>query len=166
MKTNTLRLVAALLVPAMLSLSMAQAAQPVQWNDLRKKIGWGKIRSDGRVDRQYRVVTKDGLIHTGYELTFSPIDVTVSPSGSSIPREQVTEIRVHRNGRLADALLAPGGKVFDPLCHSDVLCSLASPFVLPLMPVAIGITVGAAPIVLSIEGIKRLLPDKVIKVAQ
>lgn len=168
MKTNKLRITATLLVPAILSLSMAQAAQPVQWNDLPKKIGRGKMRSDEREDRQYRVVTKDGRIHAGYALTFSPIDVTVLPSGPTIPREQVTEIRIHRDGRLSDALIAPAGKVFDSLykCTSeDYGCLFVGPWMLPLIPLATGVTAAATPIVLPIEGIKRLLPDKVIKVA-
>jgi hypothetical protein len=165
MKTNKPRITAALLVPAMLSLSMAQAAQPVPWDDLPKNIGRGKMRSDGREDRQYRVVTKDGLVHAGYALTFSPVGVKVSPLEPSIPREQVREIRIHRDQLLSDALKAPAARVFDPLCHSEVSCFILGPFVLPLIPVAIGITAGAAPIVLPIEGIKRLLPDKVIKVA-
>ena len=83
MKTNKFRITAALLVPAMMSLSMAQAAEPVQWTDLPKKIGRGKMRSDGREDRQYRVVTKDGMVHAGYVLTFSATDVKVSPFGTS-----------------------------------------------------------------------------------
>jgi hypothetical protein len=161
MKTNKLRLVAALLVPAMLSLSMAQAAEPVQWNDLPKKIGRGKMRSDGREDRQYRVVTKDGLVHTGYALTFSPVGVKVSLSEPSIPREQVAEIRIHRNGQLSDALDAPAVRVLEPICRNDDLGFC----VLPLIPLAIGIMAASAPIVLPIQGIKRLLPDKVIKVA-
>jgi hypothetical protein len=165
MKTDKLRLVVTLLVPAMLSLSTAQAAQPVQWNDLPKKIGRGKMRSDGRENRQYRVVTKDGSIHIGYALTFSATNVKLAASEPAIQRELVTEIRIHRAGRLTDALEAPAASVFDPLCHSDVSCFLLGPFVLPLIPVAIGITAAAAPIVLPIEGIKRLLPDKVIKVA-
>jgi hypothetical protein len=165
MKTDKPRIAAALLVPAMLSLSMAQAAEPVQWKDLPKKIGRSRMRSDGRQDHQYRVVTKDGLVHAGYSLAFSPRDVKVSPSEPSIPREQVTEIRIHRDPLLSDVLKAPAARVFDPLCHSEVSCFILGPFVLPLIPVAIGITAGAAPIVLPIEGIKRLLPDKVIKVA-
>jgi len=154
----------ALLVPALLSLSMVQAAEPVQWNDLPKKIGQGTVRSDGHQDRQYRVVTKDGLVHVGYALTFSPVDVKVSPSEESIPREQVAEIRIHRNVRLSDALKAPAGKVFDSAFQGPARLFL-SPFVLPLIPVAIGMTAAAAPIVLPIEGIKRRRPDKVVKVA-
>jgi hypothetical protein len=162
MKTNKLRITATLLVPAMLSLSTAHAAEPVQWNDLPQKLGRGKMRSDGREDRQYRVVTKDGVIHTGYALAFSARDVKVSPSEPAIPREQVTEIRIHRrHGPVSDALMAPAGKIFD----NDDVGVFFSPLVLLFIPVAIGITAVTAPIVLPIEGIKRLLPDKVIKVA-
>jgi hypothetical protein len=82
-----------------------------------------------------------------------------------IPREQVAEIRIHRDAKLSDALMKPGGMVFDPLCGGgDGFCLLIGPFVLLLIPVAIGITAAAAPFVLPIEGVKRLLPDRVIKV--
>lgn len=110
MKTNKLRLAAALLVPAMWSRSTAQAAQPIQWNDLATKIG----RDHAHL--QYRVITKDGAVHGAYGLTFSPGAITVLHSGSSIPRAHVTEIRIHHVRRLSDALLAPAGKIFDSLC--------------------------------------------------
>jgi len=53
-------------VAAMLSF----AAESVQWSDLPQKIGHGKMRSDGREDREYRVVTEEGAIHKGYALFF------------------------------------------------------------------------------------------------
>jgi hypothetical protein len=161
---NTSRIVASLLV---LSLSMAQAAESVQWNDLPKKIGHGRMRSDGRENRQYRVVTREGVIHAGYELIFSPIGVKISPSGPLIPREQVMEIRIHRDGRFSDALWAPGGVIVNGLCGNDDLgfCFL-DPFVLLSLPVDFGLSLAAAPITLPIEGIKHLWPDKVVKVAQ
>ena len=160
MKTNKTRITAALLVPAILSLSMAQAAQPVQWDDLPNRVG------PTHKERQYQVVTKDGAIHKGVELSFSPIGVTVSSSEPSIPREQVREIRIRRDRSVTDALLAPAGKVFGPLCGNDDFGCLALVPLFPVViPVAVGITIGAAPIVLPIEGIKHLAQDKVIKVA-
>ncbi|HEV8040423.1 MAG TPA: hypothetical protein VGP62_16260 [Bryobacteraceae bacterium] len=155
---NTSR-IAGLLV---LSLSMAHTAELVQWIDLPKKVGHGKMRSDGREDRQYRVVTKDAVIHAGYELVFSPRGVNVV-SGPFIPREEVTEIRIHRDGRFSDALWAPGGAIASGLCRND---DLGFCLVLLGLPVDFGVSLAAAPITLPIEGIKRLLPDKVIKVAQ
>jgi hypothetical protein len=155
---NTSRIVAGLLV---FSLSMAQAAELVQWNDLPKKIGHGKMRSDGREDRQYRVVTREGVIHAGYELIFSPIGVKISPSGPLIPREQVTEIRIHRDGGFSDALWAPGGVIGSGLCRND---DLGFCLVLLGRPVDFAVSLAAAPITLPIEGIRHLLPDKVIKV--
>jgi hypothetical protein len=89
MKTTTRRLAyritASSLVLAMLSLSTVQAADVVQWNDLPKKIGRGKIRSDNREDRQYRVVTSDGQIYMGYQLRFSQTDVGSARQAPSFP---------------------------------------------------------------------------------
>jgi len=152
------------LVPAKLSLSTAQAADPVQWTDLPKKIGHGKMRSDNREDRQYRVVTKDGRAFIGHKLLFSPRDVSLSESGPAIPREQVAEIRIHRDARFRDALVAPGAAVVDRICSDEEYC-LVSLLGLLAIPVALGATAVAAPVVLPIEGVKRLLPDRVIKVA-
>jgi hypothetical protein len=163
MKTNPRRFASrtntSFLVSVMLSLSTAQAAEPVQWTDLPKKIGHGKIRSDNREDRQYRVVTKDGRTYVGYKLFFRPNDVSLSESGPTIPREQVAEIRIHRDGRLSDALYAPAGPIVDD--HGVFL----TPFGLLLLPVLWGVMAVAAPVVLPLEGVKRLLPDRVFTVA-
>jgi len=162
---NTSKIIAGLLVPAILLLSTAQAADLVQWSDLPNKIGHGKMRSDDREDRQYRVVTKDGLTHAGYALIFSPTDVRFTLSGGSIPRDQVKEIRIHRDRRLWDAFLAPSSAVLDGTCRSSNSFCFPGPTVLPLITLALGADAAVAPITLPIEGIKRLLPDKVIKVA-
>jgi hypothetical protein len=129
MKANTERVafrnIAGLLVPAMLFMSIAQAADTVQWADLAKTIGHGKMRSDNREDRDYRVVTKAGAIYVGQWLSFSPVAINVAPLGLSIPREQVAEIRIHRDGKLSDALVVPGGTVLNSVCRgmtSIVLC--------------------------------------------
>lgn len=163
MKTTTRRLAsritAGFLLPAILSFSTAQAADAVPWNDLPKKIGRGKMRSDDREDRQYRVLKRDGTICAGYQLIFSPTDVKLSRSGPPIPHEQVTEIRIHRDGSLSDALYAPAGPIVD---DHDVF---VTPLGLLFLPVLWGVIAVASPVVLPIEGVKRLLPDKVIKVA-
>jgi hypothetical protein len=150
----------------LLSLSTAWAGEPVPWADLAKTVGHGKMRSDGREDREYRVVTKAGTGYVGHQIYIGPSGLSFAPSGAMIPRDQVAEIRIHREALLWDALKKPGGEVFDPLCSGGGgdLCLLIGPFVLLLIPVAIGITAAAAPFVLPIEGIKRLLPDRVIKV--
>jgi hypothetical protein len=89
-------IVAGFLVPTILSMSTAQAAEPVQWIDLRKKIGDGKNWPNGLEDRRYCVVTKDGRNHVGYALSLSANGVRLGASGSVIPREQVAEIRIRR----------------------------------------------------------------------
>jgi len=164
MKANS-RCFALRSIAVLLSLSTAWAADPVPWADLVKTIGHGKMRSDGREDREYRVVTKAGSGYVGHQIYIGPNGLSFAPSGAIIPREQVAEIRIHRDARLSDALLSPGGKVFDSLCSGgDSYCFLVSPIVFLLIPAAIGITAAAAPFVLPIEGVKRLLPDRVIKV--
>jgi hypothetical protein len=168
MKANTERFaarnIASLLVPAMLFMSTARAADAVQWADLAKTIGHGKMRSDNREDREYRVVTKTGAIYVGQGLSFRAVAVTVDRLGSSIPREQVAEIRIHRDGLLSDALVLHGGRVLDTTCGRGGYC-LPSPILFFVMPVALGATAVAASFILPIEGVRRLLPDRVVKVA-
>jgi hypothetical protein len=161
MKANC---ITSLLVPAILSLSTASAADPVLWTELAKTVGHGKMRSDGREDREYRVVTRAGIGYVGHQIYVGPHAVSLGPAGPVVPREQVAEIRIHRDALLWDSLTTPGGKVFDPICSGGDFCFLVSPIVFLLIPVAIGITAAAAPFVLPIEGLKRLLPDRVIKV--
>jgi hypothetical protein len=94
-------------------------------------------------------VTKDDVVRA---LTLNSSDVKVAPSGSPILREQVMEIRIHRDRRLSDALLAPGGKILYPLCGNSEWC-FPNPFMLlTLIPVALVSTVAAAPIVVPIAG--------------
>jgi hypothetical protein len=171
MKANKRRFlcrpIALSLVLSVLSFSTAQAAEGVRWVDLPKKIGRGKIRSDDREDRQYRVVTKDGLTQVGHKLIFSPTDVRLTDSGPSIPREQVVEIRIHRDRRISDALLAPGSAVFLAAVGKDEywIFSWRVLLVPVLVPVTLGVVAAAAPVSLSVEAIRRRLPDKVVRVA-
>jgi hypothetical protein len=164
MKANTGRFAAGLLVPAMLFMSTAQGADTVQWADLGKTIGHGKMRSDNREDREYRVVTKAGAIYVGQGLSFNPVAVSVDRLGPSIPREDVAEIRIHRDGLLSDALVLHGGRLLDSTCGRGGYC-LPSPILFFIMPLALGATALAASFILPIEGVKRLLPDRVVKVA-
>jgi hypothetical protein len=83
MKANCGRFVSSsivgLLVPALLSLSTAWAADSVPWADLAKAIGHGKMRSDDREDREYRVVTKAGISYVGQRLFIGPNGVSFAP---------------------------------------------------------------------------------------
>jgi hypothetical protein len=157
------RTIAGLLLPAMLSLSTVQAADAVQWNDLPKKIG-GKMRTDNPDRHQYWVVTKDGQMYAGSALFFGPRSVGFTESGPAILREQVTEIRIHRYGSLLEALFRPAASITEGGGGGEY--GFGDPFDLLLLVFAgLTITAVAAPIVLPIEGVKRLLPDRVIKVA-
>ena len=149
-----------------LSCAMAQAGEDVKWSDLPQRIGHGKMRSDGREDRQYRVITKTGQTYNGNQLTFWPESVVVGSNPAAIPREQVAEIRIRRDKRLTDALMAPA---------SAIVCGISGPcdgeWIFHPLEMLTAITIGpvvwvaTAPVVLPIEGIRRLLPDKVFKVA-
>ena len=160
MKTNKqrFRIIAGFLIPAALFVPTVRGEETVAWADLPKRLG-------NHENRQCRVVTKDGAAHVGDQLAFGPTDVKLYPSGLSIPREAVKEVRLHRYGPLGDAIRRPGGVVLQMDC-GGFPCSLTAVLLLPLtIPVALGVTAAAAPVVLPIEGVKRLLPDKVIKVA-
>lgn len=154
------RITAGFLVPAILSMPLAQAAEGVAWTDLPKQIGKGKLRSDGREDRDYHVVTKAGVTYSGHQLLFGPDEVRLNEAGPAIPREQVTEIRYRSNERVSDALVAPAGAFVsgDPSI-------VFGPLGLIVMPILAGVTAAAAPVVLSVQGVKWLLPDTVVKVA-
>jgi hypothetical protein len=159
------RIIAGMLLPAILTLSPAQAADAVQWDDLPKKIG-GKMRSNNPENRQYRVVTMDGRTHAGSGLFFGPASVSVGEPGPPIPREQVAEIRIHRYGPLWEVLAAPAAAIAPLRSGGGGDYDFPDPFeMLLLTPVWLAITAVAAPIVLPIEGVKRLLPDRVFKVA-
>lgn len=155
--TNKSSITAVLLLA---SFSLAQAAEPMRWDDLSTKV-W-----DRHNDREYRVVTKDGTVHKGYELSFNSVGVKASPSEPIIPRDQVKEIRIHRIKPLNDVFFAPSDKIFDACGGDDGWGCLALWPLLPvLVPVALGSNIAAAPITLPIEGIKHLIQDKSFKVA-
>ena len=79
------RITAGFLIPAMLFVPTMQAGQAVAWADLPKIIG--ELH-----DCQYRVVTKDGIKHIGYQLIFSKSYVKFVEWGDPIAREDVKEI--------------------------------------------------------------------------
>lgn len=155
-------MIASLLIAALAG-SSAECAELVTWSDVPKKIGHGKLRSDGHEDRDYRIATKSGTTYVGHQLIFRPTGVSLGPPGPFIPREQITEVRIHRDRQLSDALVAPGGAVLNPICSGGGYCFPGWPIVF-LVPLAIGVTVVVSPFVLPIEGVKRLLPDRVVKV--
>ena len=139
-------------MPAILSTSTLFAADAVQWDDLQKQV-------KGR-DNTYTVVTKSGGTYKGRDLIFGPTDVKFADSGPSIARDQVTEIWIRHDKRWAETIGAPADAI---LPHDGEL--LLTPLVIPLIPVMLGITAASAPVTLAIEGIRRLLPATVIKVA-
>ena len=145
------RITAGFLIPAVLFVPTIRAGETVAWVDLPKKLG------DHPKKRHYRVVTKDGHGYAATQLVFSPNDVRLSDSGPSIMRDQVLEIRIPRHRPLWDAVAAPAAAVTDRLC-SDCFDAFV---VIPLILLDFAIVA----VTLPIEGVKRLWPDKVIKVA-
>ena len=145
------QLVALVLAP-ILAISSAQAADAVRWEDLPKKIGTGNAR-------EYTIVTKDGNTQKGLALDFSPKGVRLNLAAPVIPWDEVAEIRVHHHQRMSDAAAAPAARVFRDVQESWLL------FFWALFP-ALVVTYGAtAPPAIAVEAVRRMLPDKVIKVA-
>ena len=161
------RALAALLIPAMLSVSPAQAAGFIRWSELGQRIRQDETKSSDSEDHLYRVKTKDGKTYTGHTFRFSPANVQVDPAGPTIPREQVTEVDVRRTKSLWDTVVAPAGAVVGgAICPtSDGYCFPSAPVVIVLLPAAVAITAAAAPFTLPIYGIRKLLPGKKYKIA-
>ena len=162
---STRRIIAACLVQATFSFATARA-ETVPWADLPAKLGLDKTPPYNLHGRHYSVGTKDGSIQAGGELLFGPKGVQLTDAGPTIPREQVSEIRIRRHRAWLDALGAPGirfvnGIIFKT-CTNEEYCIL---LVLALIPVAVGVSAAAAPVVLPVEAVKTLLPDRVIQVA-
>jgi len=139
-------------------MSHVDAADLVRWSELPRKISHTKF------GRQYKIVTKTGTTYVDNDIRFD--DAGVYLNGVWIPRKQVAEVRINRHGPLSDALRAPTDAILGPMFRSDVPASVPDGFtILPLVILTLGATVVATPVILPIEGFKRLLPDKVIKVA-
>lgn len=161
------RTLAIFLIQTTLSLSTAQASENVAWSELSQKIERDDARSAMPEDHQYRVRTKDGKTHTGHAFILSPSGVRVDVTGPPILREQVTEITVRRTKSLLHEIFAPAGAVVGgAVCGaSDGYCFPSPVMVILVLPVALAITAAAAPITLSIHGIRKLLSGKTYKVA-
>jgi hypothetical protein len=148
---------------------MARAADVVSWNDLPEKIGLGKsvftldslLAERYRQDRAYTVVTT-----TGEKVNFRAMGIDgqhLWGAGNDIPGNRVSEVRIYHKGRFADPLTeAFRGGIF--LCgHLDSACDDALGFV-AVIPLAVGYGVVSTVPLIVIEGIRRLLPARVIKV--
>jgi len=147
---RTSRIVAGCLLPAILSMSTAQAAQLVAWKDLRAKVGTD-------IHHEYRVITKTGARFGPGNIEITAEGINLS-TGDTVPRAQVAEIRIHHVKKWSDAMAAPGVAMVESSGENIELAVF-------LLPVLIITTIAAVPVTLSVEGIRRLLPDKVIKVA-
>jgi len=159
--TATLRITAALLLPAILSVSTLQAAETVAWADLPKKVG------AQRGDRDFTVTTNTGESYHSRTHLFSFSGVSLAEPDRSVPRDQIAEIRIHHRVPWKDAFLTAPAVVCVPLflgLSADDTAARVVTLVL-LAPVALGVGLAAAPFVAVIEGGQRLAPAKVIKVA-
>ena len=140
----------AVLVAPILAISTAQAAEAVRWDDLPKKMG-------DRKAHKYTIVTKEGARQKARQLLFSAKGVKFG--GTEIPREEVAEIRIHHHLAMGEASGVPAFKVFSHVGESGIIFF---PIMVPAFAALYAVT---APPALAVEGIWRMLPDKVIKVA-
>jgi hypothetical protein len=156
MKTAAASKIIAGVLPVILSLATLRAAETVAWPDLPWRIG--------DKERGYSVITKSGAIFRGRTLLFTSTDVRLTQSGPAIPREQVVEIRIDRHEPWKDALLAPAYEVIGRTPFI-LFFFVDNPVVniLGWIPTA-GVIAATAPAVAATEGVRRLLPPKVIKV--
>lgn len=139
----------ALLVASIFAISSAQAADAVRWEDLSKKIGNG-------YGRQYTVVTKDGNTRKGIVLAVRPDGVLLNGSVPEIPKDDIAEVRVHHHLAFREA----SGKAMFRGSGSDEIW-----FLTPLVFLVFPVYAVTAPPAVAFEVIRRMLPDKVIKVA-
>jgi hypothetical protein len=156
-----------LFATAILLTSSARAAEVVSWDDLPEKIGHGKrvytldgmVMGYSREDRSYTIVTTSGK---KFRLRSMGIyREGVRGDGQDIPGDRIVEIRIHHTGRFTDPLT----QSFDGLLKAYLLFSHVG-LAVPEVVIPTGIAYGlATPVpLIAIEGIRRLLPAKVIKV--
>ncbi len=145
------RIAAGLLLPAMLSLFTLHA-ETVKWSELPGMTN--------QQDAGYSVVTKTGHTFRGRQLVFNPLGVFVAGSGSFISQEKVAAIRIRHHGSWKEALFTPAAIFL--VGTASMLDRVA---IVLLLPVCVGVTAATAPFTLATEGVRRLLPARVIKIA-
>lgn len=145
-------IVAGLLLPAILSLGTARAAETLTWPELPDKIG--------NQGADYSVVTKTGDNVRGRQLVFKPLGVFVAGPDSFVAQEQVAQIRIRHHESWKEVIVAPAAHMIASAP------SMISPVgIWFLVPAGARVTVVTAPFTLAIAGLRRLLPAKVIKLA-
>jgi hypothetical protein len=92
-------IVAGLLLPAILSLGTARAAETLTWPELPDKIG--------NQGADYSVVTKTGDNVRGRQLVFKPLGVFVAGPDSFVAQEQVAQIRIRHHESWKEVIVAP-----------------------------------------------------------
>jgi hypothetical protein len=146
------KIAAGLLLPAMLSLGTARAAETRTWPELPDKIG--------NQGADYSVVTKTRENFRGRQLAFNPLRVFVAGPDSIVAQEQVAEIHIRHHESWKEVIVAPAAHMIASAP------SMISPVgIWFLVPAGAGVTVVTAPFTLAIEGLRRLLPAKVIQLA-
>ncbi len=111
-------------------------------------------------DAGYSVVTKTGHTFLGRQLVFNPLGVFVAGPGSFISREQVAAIRISHHRSWKGAVFTPAAIIF--VSAGSALDRVA---IVLLLPVCVGVTAATAPFSLATEGVRRLRPARVIKIA-
>lgn len=156
-RSNALKLAAGLLLPAVLLTSPVHAADTVPLFALSTKIGHGKLGNQGQEDREYTLITKAGTTYRSRGLTVGRDTVELSP-GLKIPLGDVAEIKIKHRLEWQSAIEAPASAIVGEAYI------FPTPVGLVLVPVLLAVTAVGAPVTIAMEGIKRLLPAKVITV--
>jgi hypothetical protein len=143
---------------AMLLPGLVQAEETIHWDDLTK------IINDGKHDesREYTIVTESGLKLKTKELSISQAALQVLQPYQLIPHDQVKEVQVRHRGRLSYFAW-----ILNKYCdgRGDEYGCLFDPTVLILLPIDLAYGAAATPLMLPIEGVRRLLPAKIYKIA-
>jgi hypothetical protein len=133
------------------------AADTVRLSDLPERIGQGKLDNQGREDREYTIITKAGTTYRSRHVMFIAGKIELS-SGLMIPIGDLAQIRVKHHKEWSYAIAAPGLA----MCGDGEI--FLTPLAIPLIPALLVVTAVTAPVTISVEGVKRLLPAKVITV--
>ena len=140
------------------SVSTIHAADAVGRSDLGKAVGQGKLDSEDREDREYTLITRNGTAYRSRHLVFLGSDKILVSTGVLVPFGDVAKIQIKHHKEWGEAIGQPA-RVLP--AGEDLIFS---PLLIPWLAGALLITGATAPVTVAAEGIRRLLPAKVITV--
>jgi hypothetical protein len=156
------------LVGLALLATSARAHEVVSWDNLPRAIGHGRpvftldfFEENSQEDRAFTVVTTN---HEQVRFRSMGVDADhVWGSGHDIPAASVAEVRIRHNGAFNDPLTQSFQAGFFMCEHLGTSCEHA-PILIAMIPVCLAVGVASTLPALVVEGIRRLLPARVIKV--